>query len=64
MPAILDLSAEQDDAAYAKLAIIIASYAARHGGVAEALDLGGMLGIPAYSWEDGRDMLAAERTLR
>jgi rubrerythrin len=64
LPPVPDMPYAQDDREYAKVAALIACYAARHGGVGMALELADMLQVPARSWEDARDLLAAERWRR
>lgn len=54
LPAILDRPDPQTDATYAKIALLIAARATDR---AEALELGGMLGIPDYSWVDAQWLL-------
>jgi hypothetical protein len=54
----------QDDRDYAKVAALIACYAAQHGGVDVALELADMLQVPTISWADARELLIIERCAR
>ena len=54
LPVVLDAPDPETDDTYAQVAFIVACYAARHGGVDLALELGDALGIPERSWAAAR----------
>lgn len=60
LPAIPEMIDPEDDVTYAKVAAVVACYAARHGGTGLALELGAMLGLPWRAYELARNMLMEE----
>lgn len=61
-PPILDAPDPQSDETYAQVAIVIAGYAARHGGAEVALELGAVLGLPPYSYDLAKYILMEKHT--
>lgn len=60
LPMVCDLPDPQTDETYAKVAVAVACYAARNGGVDLALELGATLGLPWHAYVMAKTMLMEE----